>query len=255
MVTVVTGLFNIGRDEWDNQYQRTFEQYLDYFSKVLEVKANMVIFTEQEHLALIKDIRGKMRFKTYIIPTSITDLYMFQHLNRILQIQNSPTYAEGHPNPSAPEISKPLYNVVVCNKMDFMSRAVEMVESDYYVWFDAGFSHGKIDFSTIELDMSKFINKPDKMTMISLQSLDAGKDDPRDFFLQYKDVVIGGVFGGTKEVIRRVRDLYYDLIEELFSKEIKDDDQFYNTILAKRHPELFNITIDNWYAENTLFKI
>lgn len=248
MFTVVTGFFDIGRGEWDS-YKRNIDEYLRHFKNMLSLKVNMIIFIHSIHFDFVKNIRDNILCKTTIVVLKSSDLYMYQYIDRITEIQNSPNYAIGHPNVRAPEICRPMYNVVTCSKMDLMYKATLFEKnSDYFIWLDAGYTHSTIDLSKLNWNPTRLFEHRDKLCVIALQSLDVAKDDPKDFFLQYIDVLIGGFFGGYRDTILQVRDLYYDLVLEMFDIGIKDDDQFYNTILAKRHPELFKIFIDNWYG-------
>ena len=73
--------------------------------------------------------------------------------------------------------------------------------------------------------------------------------DPREFFLQYIDITSGGFVGGYPHIIKKIREMFYDLVKEIFDTyNIKDDDQFYYTILQQRHPELFHLTLSSWYG-------
>jgi len=44
VVTMVTGLWDVGRGELNSKFKRTFEYYLDYFSLVLKTDANLIVF-------------------------------------------------------------------------------------------------------------------------------------------------------------------------------------------------------------------
>ena len=46
MSTIVTGFWDIGRDNWNNKYKRDVSYYLNNGKKVLSVTNNMVIFID-----------------------------------------------------------------------------------------------------------------------------------------------------------------------------------------------------------------
>ena len=249
--TVVTGFFDIGRGEW-GKYNRKCEEYLIHFENTLKLKNNMVVFIENKNFDFVRRIRDKVtdesKVRTVIYILELKELYMYQHLERIEDIQNELTFAINHPNPTAPEICKPLYNVVVCNKMDLLHKATILdVDSEYFIWLDAGYTHSSVDLSTLNWNPTNLFEIKDKMSVICLQDINKGSDDPKEFFNQYIDIIIGGFISGYRDTIENVRDLYYDLVLELFEHDIKDDDQFYNTILAKRHPELYHFHKGSWY--------
>jgi hypothetical protein len=47
-ITLVTGLWNIGRDNLQEGWSRSFQHYLDKFKQLLEVDVNMIIFGDEE---------------------------------------------------------------------------------------------------------------------------------------------------------------------------------------------------------------
>ena len=42
-ITLVTGLWNIGRDNLQEGWSRSYQHYLDKFSQLLDVKENLII--------------------------------------------------------------------------------------------------------------------------------------------------------------------------------------------------------------------
>ena len=59
-ITIVTALFNIQRQDMDG---RTWNEYLQWFSKTLELKCPMVIFVEDELVDFVKEHRGSRKTK------------------------------------------------------------------------------------------------------------------------------------------------------------------------------------------------
>ena len=58
-VTVVTGLWNIKRDELGEGWARTFQHYLDKFDQLLQIENNMIIFGEPELESFIFERRNR----------------------------------------------------------------------------------------------------------------------------------------------------------------------------------------------------
>jgi protein YibB len=252
MFTVVTAFYDLGRSEW-HAHDRKLDLYMKFFINMLSLRVPMVIFVSPESVDVVDIINSKRRFidkKTTIIFKSFENLYMYKHFDRIQEIQKDPFYAEGHPNKDAPEICQPYYNVMVCNKMAFVLEATKYdIDSDYFMWMDAGYTHSTIDLSKLDFDPTRFTNIKNKMYMMSIVQVDAAKKDPKEFFLQYADIILGGFFGGTRDIIEKITPLYYDVVQELMDINIKDDDQYYNTIMVQRYPDLFEILVTwgKWY--------
>lgn len=247
--TVVTGFFDIKRHEWGTIHQRTKEDYLVHISNMMRFPVNMVIYIEEENYDFIYEIRKNVDRKTTIIIKKIEELYMYQHLEKLKQITNDPNYYKDHPSPFAPEISQPLYNVVTCSKIDLLAEATKLLPNfDYYIWLDAGYTHNTIDLSKHNWRPTTFFKNRDKLSMVIVNDPIHAKSDPKEFFLQYIDITSGGFLGGYADKINKIRDLFYNLVNEMFELNIKDDDQFYYTILLKRHPELFKTFLTSWYG-------
>lgn len=209
----------------------------------------MVIFTEKKFINYMREHRIDS-YETTVIPTELTDLKMYQYLDVIKEIQSRPEYMSSHPSPIAPEICEPLYNVVTCSKMNLVYQATRSFpQYDYFIWMDIGYTHGSIDLSAMPVYYpSSIFKQRDRLACIAVGNIEAAARDPIQFFRQYVDILIGGFFGGYRSTIETVTKLYYDLVLEMFSLGIKDDDQFYNTILAQRYPGLFYIMYtNNWY--------
>jgi hypothetical protein len=65
-ITLVTGIWNIGRDELKEGWSRPYQHYLDKFSQLLDVDANMIIFGDEELKDFVFAKRSKDGFKIKI---------------------------------------------------------------------------------------------------------------------------------------------------------------------------------------------
>ena len=75
-VTLVTALFDIGRDKWEN-YHLSYETYLNWFNNILKYDNNFVIFTEKKFKDRIINFRKKIDpelKKTIIIESELENL-------------------------------------------------------------------------------------------------------------------------------------------------------------------------------------
>ena len=48
MITLVTGLWDIGRGDLSEGWSRSFDHYLNKFEQLLQVDCNMIIFGDSE---------------------------------------------------------------------------------------------------------------------------------------------------------------------------------------------------------------
>ena len=91
LITIVTAFFDIGRgnlqskEELPDYMTRTNDTYFEYFSNLATLDNPMVIFSDNEHIERIKNIRGNK--PTTIIPFNIKKFE--KTLKRIQEIQNN----------------------------------------------------------------------------------------------------------------------------------------------------------------------
>ena len=57
--TIVTAIFDIGRDEWDN-FTMSYHTYLMWMRNILFLDTNMVIYTEEKFKKQIIDFRKEV---------------------------------------------------------------------------------------------------------------------------------------------------------------------------------------------------
>lgn len=248
MYTVVTGLFDIGRGNWTT-YRRPIQYYMHFFANVLSLRAPMIVFCEPQFVPLVQSVRKNIPFDTQTFETKLEDLYMHKYKDLLFEIQKDPQYGKTHPHPVCPEIAVPLYSLVVASKPDLLYKGSKYAKTDYCIWLDGGYTHGSIDISKINWNPSSLYRVKDKISIIGLRPMsDMITDDPVGFSNQYIDIVNGGFFGGYKDTIEQVRNKFYEIVHEMLTiHRMKEDDQYYWTFLAHRHPEMINFVNGSWY--------
>ena len=56
-VTIVTGIWNIKRDELSEGWSRTYQHYLNNLEKLMKVSDNMIIYIEEEYKSFVEERR------------------------------------------------------------------------------------------------------------------------------------------------------------------------------------------------------
>lgn len=248
--TVVTSLIDIGRSSWNDLYKRDTNLYFYYLSRVLNLDCNFYIFMDERYIEffqkLIKDKKNVV-----VKPISIDKLLMYKHRDRIVELMGDENYAyntfdKTYGATTCPELTIPEYNIVVNSKVDLMKRASDEnpFGSNYFVWIDAGYGHGKIDIPerwTPPLT--------DKIGVLCLRDPETIPEDYELFFKQHVDIVNGGFFCCSKNNIQEYYNLYYSVIETSLNKGITDDDQYTVSMCYSNNKNLFStITNSNWYC-------
>lgn len=159
-VSIVTALFDIGRDKWD-EYYVNYQSYLFWMSNLLKYDLNFIIYTEQKFVDFITTERKKIDpnlSKTKIIVKKLEDLSSYKnYYKKITSLVESDNF-KSKITYKVPEHTKPLYNVVIFEKIMYIKESIikNHFDSDMFIWLDAGVirdnSHTPIlTFPNIEL--------------------------------------------------------------------------------------------------------
>jgi hypothetical protein len=140
---IVMALYDIGRDNWDH-FNLSYNTYLWWMKNTLSLDANFVIFTEDKFKGTIEEYRREFdpNFERTVMvnyPLEKIDSYV-RHNERLTNLMSSEEFKGKVHHPHVPEMSQPLYNIIMFNKLDFIKRAkdVGFFNSDFIIWADAG---------------------------------------------------------------------------------------------------------------------
>lgn len=140
--TIVTAIFDIGRDGWDS-YGLSYNTYLHWMRNILYFDSNIVIYTEEKFKKFIEDVRKHVDptlTKTTIIIDEISNIESYKlYYNEVKVLMESDEFKKRiHFN--VPEMTKPLYNIIIFNKLFFIKESIEKnhFNSDLFIWCDAG---------------------------------------------------------------------------------------------------------------------
>lgn len=242
MYTVVTGFFDIERDNWEH-FKIPLISQVSHFHNMLQLKAPMIIFCEQKYVNFVSVTRKTVPFDTQIIPTEIFELYMYRYKRVLEEIQKDPNYAKDHPNPNCPEIAIPSYSLIVNSKLDLLYKGSLMAKTEYCCWLDPTYTNGTINIGDLRWNPALLYNTSNKISMIGLKPISFMKsENPKEFSNQYVDLISGGFIFGNKEAIELIHTKYYEIVADMLNThKIKEGDQFHWTFVAKRNPELVNL--------------
>ena len=141
-LTLVTGLWDIGRGELSDGWSRSFDHYLENFSKLLKVENNMIIFGDQK----LKEFVFKYRTEenTQFI---LRDLNWFKNNEFYDLIQkvrtNSSWYNQVGWLRESTQARLEMYNPLVMSKMFLLhdAKLLDKFNSKLLYWIDAGLAN------------------------------------------------------------------------------------------------------------------
>ena len=250
-LTVVTGIWDLKREDAGEGFQRVFSHYIKHFQKLLASDYNLVIFIDPKHEHVVWD-SGRSKENTFIIhkPSESfrTDFPFYDLVN---DIRHKPEWLDqvGWLKDST-KATLDLYNPMVMSKMFMLNDAClhNPFGSEYFIWIDGGitntvhegyFTHDKV------LDkIDQFINKflfvsfpyPDGPEIHGFSR--SGMQSYCDEDPQY--VCRGGIFGGHKDFIAEANATYYYLLFNSLTAGYMGTEESIFTIMSHKEPSKYS---------------
>lgn len=227
MITLVTGLWNIKRDQLKEGWSRSFDHYLNKFSELLKVENNMIIFGEPDLESFVWQHRKKEN--TQFVPRSQSWFVNNEFYPLIQEIRRKPDwFNQASWLHDSTQAQLEMYNPLVMSKVFLLhdAKLLDSFNSKYLFWIDAGltntvhqgyFTHDKV--------LEKLPNYIDKFTFVCFpyqaNNEIHGFSYPKINDWANNDVKLvarGGFFGGPKHTISDINTIYYSLLKDTLSK-------------------------------------
>ena len=202
MATLVTA-FVAGANQRND---RNIQDYINYGKKILESPINKIVFFDETLLDLLSNYTN-----TIIIPIKREDMYLYEYKDQITNFGL---------NTQTPEKDSLEYMFLMCNKTEFIRKAIELnpfqsdpFQADQFVWVDFGINH---IFKNDDLTFNAAINdlktkKYENVRIGSIWSPNMHNIMVKTFRTDvYKDIAwyfAGGVFGGDSKALIKFADL------------------------------------------------
>ena len=248
-VTLVTGLWDIGRGNLNNDWSRSYQHYIEKFTELLKVDNNLIIFGDESLQKIVMSIRDNSN--TQFILRSIDWFKDNDYYEQIQKIRNDVNWSNQVGwLPESTQAKLEMYNPLVMSKVFLLNDAkiMDKFDSDYLFWIDAGitntvhpgyFTHDKV------LDkLPKYFNKFSFLTfnydaeteVHGFNYEELNKYAEREVKL----VGRGGFFGGPKDTIHNLNGLYYRLLVETLNNNLMGTEESLFSILLHKYPAVFN---------------
>ncbi len=250
--TIVTALFDIGRDKWSN-YSLSYHTYMMWMRNLLQFDSNMVIYTEQKFESFIKEQRQIVDpnlEKTIIIIDTIENLESYKlFYDKVSNLMKSEEF-KGKIHFNVPEMTEALYNIIIFNKPYFIKDSIEKkhFDSDMYIWCDAGVLRNdnpeiKKGFPNIEKINQ---NYKDKITFFSHQENFLITDRPFHLFSQFRYVHGGCFFVPNNNVIYSFIENFIQLINQYLELGYVGSEEKYLDFCYLDNKDNYNIVKSDW---------
>lgn len=251
-LTIVTALFDLGRDKLPDGFRRDFSHYIECFEKFLVATKDypLIVYLEQANEEVVW--RHRDRENTRVVIKTLDYLRSFPFYEQVQQIRKNPSWiGQSGWIPDSPQAKLELYNPLVMMKQFMLNDATLFgyFDTKYYLWMDAGLSNTVNLPQYINAEFERRIT-PHMNKMLYLCFPYDGNVEVHGFTKgpmdQYagavtKHVARGGVFGGSKDAINQMNDRYYAMLNDTITSGYMGTEESIFTILTYKHKDACNI--------------
>jgi hypothetical protein len=246
-LTVVTGIWDLKRDQAGEGFKRPFSHYIDNFKKLLKTDVNMLIHIEKKYEHIVWENRSPHNTKVVL---KEVDYFRnnFDFYDQIQKIRNDESWvnsAEWLKNSTQATLE--LYNPMVMSKFFMLHDATcfNYFNTDYFLWIDGGLTNTVHEgYFTHDKVLNKITKYLKSLFFLSFPYV--GNDEIHGFSREgmnkfcnkkYVDYVCrGGLFGGHKDFIKKHNSTYYEILRSSLSEEFMGTEESILTILSHKHP-------------------
>jgi hypothetical protein len=248
--TIVTGIWNLSRENAGNGFKRPFSHYLENFKKLLATDCPMVIFIESQNESLVWEHRS--RKNTHVVIKEVESMkgQMFPFYDQVQTIRKEESWlSQASWLRESTQATLDLYNPMVMSKMFMLNdaRIFNPFDTDYFIWIDGAITNTVHEgYFTHDKVIDKIHNILDKFLFISFSYEDGGEIHgfPRKEMERYckvdpKYVCRGGLFGGHKNWIGHANEYYYRLLSHSLHEGLMGTEESLFTVMSHIQPEVY----------------
>jgi len=251
-ITIVTGLWDLGRHGLSESFKRSFTDYKHRFFELLKSDVQMCIWIPKSLEEEVLKIRENKPTKIYYKELKDFESWnpFFKEIQEIRK--NEKWKSQVGWLYESPQANLEYYNPMMFTKMFMVndSAILNPFNSEYFFWIDGGitntvhkgyFQHDKV-FDNLE-NYIKSID--DKLIQISYPYV--GSEEVHGFeraaFAKYCEVDYvdlisrGGFFGGKKDLIHEINSLYYEVMKDTLESGYMGADECLFTILGYKYSD------------------
>lgn len=247
-VTLVTGLWDLGRDKLSEGWSRSFDDhYLKKFDDLLKIKSNIIIFGDSNLEKFVWERRES--HNTQFIKRELDWFINNEFYNKIQNIRTNPDwYNQAGWLSESTQAKLEMYNPLVMSKIFLLNDAkiLDKFNSEKLFWIDAGISNTvHIGYFTHDNVLEKIEKKINKFLFVcfpyNANTEIHGFSYPKINEWAENDVKLvgrGGFFGGTKESIGEINSIYYNLLNETLTQKYMGTEESLFSIMVYKYPKL-----------------
>ncbi|NBP01560.1 MAG: hypothetical protein EBU90_15760 [Proteobacteria bacterium] len=260
-ITYCSFFFDIGRGAWDT-FTVHNNTYMHWFKNFLSLNVNLYIKTEEQFIPFIKEHRKKIdpEFKKTILEVAkIEDLEAYKLYNsRLEELMFSEEFKKKMHHNQVPEMTKPLYNVLMFDKVCFLKDIITKnpFNTKFFSWVDTGFVRDEswVRNNSEWPDPSKLLLKENKVRFFCINDNVQGTLRDKEYHcLSQIRLLKGTNFYLDGKCINELYDLFHKKVNEcLNNKFIGSDEKIFDLCYLEK-PDLFELVKCDWREEFNLY--
>ncbi len=254
-VTLVTGLWDLGRGQLNGWAQRNFEIYKRNFFDLLKCDIPMCIWIPKELEADVWKIRSPRDTKVYIREVEDFKTW-FPFFDEINEIRTSASWrARAGWLPDSPQGALEMYNPMMMTKMFMVNDSAIMnpFNTEYFYWIDGGITSTVPQHLLLNGDVFRNVPKVYDDTLVHITYPYEASTEIHGFekyaFYKHcgltsdtKEVLIsrGGFWGGRADRVHEYNSIYYNILTDTIQRGLVGADECLFTIAAYKNPDLID---------------
>ena len=255
-ITIVTALFDIGRNELIEGFGREFSHYLAKFKELMAIELPMVIFCEQSLNEYVWKYRNPSNTK--IVNKRLEFIKREAFFPKIQKIRNDFQWKNiAGWLTNSPQSALEMYNPIVMSKQFWLHDAslYNYFDTKYFLWLDAGITNtvNVVEYfkdRNIIRHLKKCMNKMLYVafpyeTTTEIHGFHKSAIDAFSEGNNVNRVVRGGCFGGNKESISAINEVYYHMLHDTLSSGYMGTEESIFSILSYKYSHLIHLEMIN----------
>jgi len=262
-ICIVSLFYDIGRGEWQNIFNRKFDQYLECFMPYIDLfkqdivdKTNNFNLENRYEMILYIDSRYYDKTKAAIpadLPiqlVSINERFLndniptWSKLTREAEIMNSDQYKTRFAHRlQYPENSNPKYTLINIAKLDFIAHTIvnnlSSINANYFCWGDFGYFKLPQWIPKRLIDPSKLDTT--RINYVTVNPLDNNDRDVIYTMNNAPERIDGGFIFGHKTLMLKYQKLIHNIHDWFQVNDLADDDQHHALRCYFARPDMFNL--------------
>ena len=256
-VTIVTGLWDLGRGSISEDFKRGYDHYLEKFEELLAAPVNMFIYVSQSDVDFVWKHRSPKNTHVHVMELDeLNTLFDYESLVEPIRT-NKEWRSQADWLSRSPQVTLKYYNPVVMSKMFLLSdaRIYNPFNTEYFFWIDGGITNtvdpGYFTHDKVFSNLTKFAEYTDSFIYLTYPyetdtEIHGFKKSEMDRLAKkdVKYVCRGGFFGGRADLVRSINDLYYKILEStLQTGYMGTEESIFTLISHRRTHDVYNFAI------------